>query len=357
MTVQDFEFAKCIDYVKKAAKEQVFEEWLPILSQPVSLILVEGFEERSTGILEKIARAGIKARSIILGRYAANRPANEKYRDKFESLANKVSEKGLRPVDDHNDGLLVDHALGYVETSSILIDITGMSNRGLFGALDSAAAAVSSGHDVFVGYSEAMGYWPKLRDWEQLKQDLKGNISKNIAEIVNHKPWLFGYEQRVELVLGHEGYDSPGHGRALIGFLPYKPARLAAIIGQENYSEIIFVAGRPRLPEKEWRLSALKEMNSPLIGDWTVTEMSTFSYLNAVKDIAKLLFEEPALLRKYNVHIAILGSKLQTVGCWVVSSIVKSATMITSIPATYFPESFSDGIGASWVFKLLPPCK
>jgi len=358
MTLQDFEFAKCIDYANHAPEEQVFEDWLSSnVGQPMTLFLVEGFEERSTGILQKIAQAGMKVSSIILGRYVDNLPLNAKYRERFERLAGKVSEKPPRIMDNRNDGLWVEHALSLVDTPRILIDITGMSNRGLFGALDSATTAVTSGRDVFVGYSEANEYWPKLSDWQQLKQDLKGNTNKTISELVDSKPWLFGHEHHVELVTCHEGYDSPGHGRALIGFLPFKPARLAAILGLENYSEAIFVAGLPRLHENQWRMSALREMNLPLTGNWIVEEISTFSYLSAVKSIATLLFVKPGLLHAYNVHIAILGSKLQTVGCWIVSSIVRSITMITSIPTTYFPESFSDGIGASWVFKLLPPCK
>jgi hypothetical protein len=91
------------------------------------------------------------------------------------------------------------------------------------------------------------------------------------------------------------------------------------------------------------------------IKDWDVKEISTFSYRNTIEQIASLLFIKPALLEKYDVHLAITGSKLQTIACWVASCIVNSITVIASIPATYYPESFSDGIGVSWVFELFPP--
>jgi len=355
MINSNIELRKCIDYANRSDAEQGFEEWLVKSKSPIALIFVEGFEERSLGIAEKLVQSGMKVSGVVLGRYINKLELNKKYRARFEKLADTASHGNWQVVENRNDGLWVEEALGWLDGSNVLLDITGMSNRGLFGALDAAAAACRSGRNVYVSYSEPKVYWPKFEHWESIKQDLSGKTGTTISELVDKAPWLFGYEHRVELVSGHEGYDSPGNGRALIGFLPFKPARLAAILSQENYSEIVFVAGRPRLPENAWRLSALREMNSSLISDWNIVEMSTFSYRSAVKEITELLFVKPSLLEAYNVHMAVLGSKLQTIACWAVSSLVSSVTMVTSIPATYFPESFSDGIGVSWIFKLLSP--
>jgi hypothetical protein len=68
-----------------------------------------------------------------------------------------------------------------------------------------------------------------------------------------------------------------------------------------------------------------------------------------------LLFSTDALLKRYNVHMAILGSKLQTVGCWALSRVISSITVITSVPQKYYAEAFSEGVGRSWVFKLTKP--
>ena len=67
------------------------------------------------------------------------------------------------------------------------------------------------------------------------------------------------------------------------------------------------------------------------------------------------MLSEESLLWKYDVHMAILGSKLQTVACWVFSRIVRSITVVTSVPTQYHPEAFSEGIGQSWVFTLAYP--
>lgn len=335
------------DYLKRSEDECDFEKWLSNIDPNVSLVLAEGFEERSLGIIEKLVHAGIKVSTVIIGRYVKNLELNKKYRPRLEKLASIVAPNKWHVIENLNDGLWVREAIELLNTDTVLLDITAISNRGLFGALD---AAIMSGRKIFIVYSEAGEYWPKKTDWQKLKKELYGNES--IAEVVDKMPWLFGYEHRVELVPGHEGYDSTDCGRALIGFLPFKCARLAAILSQENYAEIIFIAGRPRLEENLWRLETLREINDPITKDWCVVEMSTFSYRNAFQQLSSLLLQNESLLLKHDVHMAILGSKLQTVACWALSSILKSLTIVTSIPAQYYPESFSDGIGTSWAFRL-----
>lgn len=77
---------------------------------------------------------------------------------------------------------------------------------------------------------------------------------------------------------GHEGYDSAGCRRALIGFLPFKCARLTAVLGDRDYAEFLFIAGRPRLKENSWRLDTLKKINHDIVKDRSVLDMDTFGY-------------------------------------------------------------------------------
>jgi len=344
------EYVNCIEYIRGARHEQNFEEWLDEQDCPISVILCEGFEERSLAIGEKLATLKSKVSSVIIGQYSNKLEDNKKYRDRFEKLSNDLAPHSTQIIDNDSDGLWVRKAIELSDSDKVLLDITAISNRGLFGAMD---AASMSNRQVFIGYSEPLQYWPKKIDWEKINKELSDNES--ITELVDKAPWLFGYEHRLELIPGHEGYDSVGYGHALMGFLPFKAARLAAIIEREIYSEFIFIAGRPRLEENAWRLQALKTINMHTTKNWKIKEISTFSYRNAIEQIASLLFINPSLLEKYDVHLAITGSKLQTIACWVVSSIVNSITVIASIPAIYYPESFSDGIGLSWVFELLSP--
>lgn len=353
MTCLDFqsiEERRLADYIARSTDERPCPVWISQIREAPSIIIAEGFEERSLGVLERLATSGVTVPSAILGRYVDNTQLNAAYRERFEKALQVVAPNRWQVVDNHNDGKWVRECLDSIPTASILLDITGISNRGLFEAIDPLAECEKT---VFLGYTEAKQYWPKQKVWERLKRDLHDNAS--LADTVDREPWLFGYEHRVELVPGHEGYDSAGSGRALIGFLPFKRARLAAILGEWEYESFLFIAGRPRLPENQWRLDVLKEINASLIRSWPVAEMSTFGYRDALRQFSSTLFSDHCLLHKYDVHLAILGSKLQNLACWAASRILPSLTVVTSVPQRYYPDAFSDGIGMSWVVEMLAP--
>jgi hypothetical protein len=339
---------RCKEYLGRAMGESEFNASL--INKP-GLIVTQGFEQRSLGIIEEYADANIEISNTVINRYTGlEKDINVKYEKRFEAAANTISPNRWHSIENDIGGQWVSKAIQLVNADEIIFDITGISNKGMFSALDAAAY---SGKKIWIAYSEPREYWPKESDWKQLSCELSGY--ETLADIVNAKPWLSGYEHRVELVPKHEGYDSAGSGRALIGFLPFKCARLAAVLGEEDYEEFLFIAGRPRLPENYWRLEALMKINEDIIKEWPVENLETFGYLKTLEQLSSLLFKEDSLLTRYNVHLAITGSKLQTLGCWALSHFIPSITMVTSAPSRYYSEAFSDGIGAKWMFQLSPP--
>ena len=348
---QSNEELRLAKYIAETTDELSYEVWISSVSNIPSLIVAEGFEERALGLIEKLAKTGVTVPHAILGRYVKNPELNDVYKRRFELALQKIAPNSWEVVDNHNDGKWVRNCLAKLDGNSVLLDITALSNRGLFEAID--ALVDCEERQIFLGYSEAQQYWPKRTVWDKLKKHLAENAS--LSDIVDKEPWLFGYEHCVELVPGHEGYDSAGRGRALIGFLPFKRARLAAILGEWEYEDLLFIAGRPRLTGNRWRLEALKEINGPLIKSWRVEEMSTFGYRDALRQFVQILFADESFLRKYDVHLAILGSKLQNIACWATSRILPSLTVVTSVPQRYYPQAFSEGIGTSWVINLRRP--
>ena len=340
----------CQHYLNISNDEQPFDDWIKGRTGRIGLLAAEGFEKRSLGLLERFAKTNTQLAGLVIGRYTHDIDLNKEHRDRFETLAEMVSPGRWRILENHNDGQWVQSGSDWLDSDHVILDISGISNRGLFGALD---AAVGLSRNVLIGYSEANEYWPKKRDWRELEKSLSDNT--RLAEMVDEKPWLFSYEHRVEIVPGHEGYDGAGAGRALIAFLPFKCARLAAVLGEEDYRDFLFIAGRPRLTKNAWRLDALRQINAPLTREWPVMEMSTFAYRAALRELVSRIFSEESLLCKYDVHLAITGSKLQMVACWVLSRIIRSLTIVTSVPVKYHPEAFSEGIGESWVFRLTAP--
>jgi hypothetical protein len=321
-------------------------------SQSSLLVVPEGFEERSLGVIEGLASRRIRTYKVVRATYPHDPEGlNDLYRDRFETAASQVSRGAPMSVEiDARGSWLVD-ALAEAPGAPVILDITALSNRLIFPTLDALA---EKGTPVLVAYTEAGEYWPTESAWNSLRRSLAPTA--DIGEETDQKRWLFGQDHEIAFVDGHEGFETGAAGRALIGFLPFKCARLAAITGELDFSSSVFVAGVPRLPENAWRLDALKRINARLVGRWPVVEMSTFAYKCAFRGLCGLLREDACSLLKYNVHIAILGSKLQNVACWALSRLLPEITLVSSAPGKYYRESFSDGIGVSWGFPLLDPC-
>jgi hypothetical protein len=344
------EQTKCELYLKASADEADIVSLSAQDSAKTVLFTVQGFEERSVGILEAFAGRRLKLQSVVIARYDEQSGPNSKYRGRFERAAALVAQNQWRAVQNRNNGDWVRDTLRAMDAEHVIIDITGVSNRALFAVLDAAAA---SGRRISIAYSEAGEYWPRYSEWQALHTHLSSD--RDLAQVIDEKPWLFGHQHRCELVQGHEGYDSAGTSRALVAFLPFKPARLAAVLGEEEYSAFFYIAGRPRLRENQWRLDALKTINAELIRGGLVMEMDTFGYRQALRQLADVVFSTPGFLNRFDVHMAIFGSKLQVVACWVLSCIVRSITIVTSVPSRYYSKAFSTGIGARWIFPLTSP--
>lgn len=343
---------RCLKYVEQSSGEIPFEKWLGTQQKCPGLITVEGFEERSFGVLKRFSMENVHLPGVVIARYENSEDMNVLFRPQFEKLARSVSEARVSTVYINKEGSWVEKAMQLLGVGEVIIDITGLSKRLLFGVLD---YAVESDKQVLIGYSEAGEYWPKLSDWEQVFAEFAEQDIENLSKVFDEKPWLYSYENRVELISKHEGYDVAGNKRALIGFLTFKCARLAAILMKEDYSKYKFIAGIPRLRKNKWRCDVQKKVNATIIGHWPIIELSTFGYRQTILKMSSLLFSEDRLLEEFNVCMAPLGSKLQTIGCWAISHICKSITVVTSIPAGYFTKAFSNGVGESWVFPLKKP--
>jgi hypothetical protein len=261
-----------------------------------------------------------------------------------------IGNRAIVMIDSDAEWLGDGDALAKASGLRIIIDITALSNRLIFPVLD---ALIDSGVPVFITYTEAHEYWPTFDAWKELRGNL--DPTADLGEVADTAPWLFGPDHEIGLVAGHEGFETAAGGRALIGFLPFKCARLAAIAGELDFSSAVFVAGIPRLPGNSWRLEAQRQINGRLVGRWPIVEMSTFGYKQAFEKLFQLLSQEECSLLKYNVHIAVLGSKLQNVACWALSRLLPEITLVFSAPTRYYRDSFSEGVGVSWGFSLIDP--
>jgi len=347
------ELTECLRYASRAKEEQLFTDWVPGGRLP-ALIVAEGFEERSLGILQSFADRGAQLPRIVIGRYAKDVDLNKKHRARFEELAEQLAPHAWVVIENHGKGDWVRQALAEIAEPEVALDITGLSTLALFGALDALSGASVN---ATLMYSEAAHYWPSVKDWRDIERERSPDHRSEtaLADRADDSDWLYsGRNFHVDLIEGHEGYDVAGT-TALVAFLPFKAGRLAAVMSHAEYSEYMFIAGKPRLPANLWRLDALKRINGVAAREWPFVEMNTFGYREALKQMAALLFGPDSISHRCDIHLAPMGSKLQTVASWALSCITHAVTMVTGTPSRYFPDKYSKGIGASWVFPFVRP--
>ncbi|MBI3408587.1 MAG: hypothetical protein HY040_09555 [Planctomycetes bacterium] len=301
------ELTECLRYIDRAIDEQPFADWKPAGRLP-ALIIPEGFEERSLGILQSLARRGARLPRIVIGRYVKDVDINKKHRARFEELAEELAPRAWVVIENHDNGDWVRQALQAIPETAVALDITGLSSRAVFGALDALSCADAA---ATLMYSEAAHYWPSVEDWQDIERErsLDYRTATALADRADESDWLYsGRNFHVDLIEGHEGYDVAGTS-ALVAFLPFKAGRLAAVMSHAEYSEYVFIAGRPRLPANLWRLDALKRINGVATREWPVVEMSTFGYREALRQMAALLFGSDSISHRCDIHLAPMAAR------------------------------------------------
>jgi hypothetical protein len=351
--LRGIEEEKCAEYLYAAEPEKLLPEWSSKQFRNALLFAVEGFEERSLGALRALAQRGIKVGRVVLGRYPVTTTRGElnaAYRHEFERLIVTVSDQPPEIADCDPEAAWIAKALERQSPDCAFFDISGAATKIIFRALD--ALAQWDGQ-VFLLYSEATEYWPTAAGFDEIRRRAEDEpvVVEKIAELVDQSHWLYASAHHVEIVSGHEGYDS-GAGTILVAFLPFKCARLAAILDMRDYADYLLIAGVPRLPENAWREKALRQINEPIVGSRDCDRIPTFGHREVYRSLANLVVGDEGLLGRFDVHLGALGSKLQTVACWGLSRTLPAITVVTSIPHGYFPKAFSKGIGETWAFRL-----
>lgn len=353
MTTGTIEAQQCRLYAELAPPEVPLLSWWRQVRPEATLFVAEGFEQRGFGVLKQLHRAGIRIPQVILGRYSPGLANNDRYRTDFESLSRAVSKQSPQIIENKDDGSWISEGLSLLQAEEVVLDISALSNRGLFGALD---VLRNTSLRAALCYSEAASYWPTREAWAAFRQKFDSAAQPEIGPEFDLQPYLYGGEHRILLVPNHEGYDTPGAKLALVAFLPFKASRLAAILSWAEYTKYILIAGEPRLKKNFWRVQVLKDVNAKQAYGKAILQMPTFGYIDSLMELVAII-EREHVLEECDIHLSPIGSKLQNVACWILSSLIPSITVVLSVPRKYYSEAYSDGIGRSWAFRFNKPGK
>src|SRR5438552_1003504 len=129
---QSVEHQQCHAFLRRSVDERELQPVPATAGASAALLTTQGFEERSVGVLETFANSGIRLRNVIINCYPGEDGRNFKYRDRFETSAKKLAPHRWSVVSNDYEGTWVRSAMESSDADEIILDITGVSNLGLF---------------------------------------------------------------------------------------------------------------------------------------------------------------------------------------------------------------------------------
>ena len=130
----------------------------------------------------------------------------------------------------------------------------------------------------------------------------------------------------------------------LIAFLTFKRSRLSAVLREYEASSRILIEGLPERADLAWRKKAMEIINFDLFEEFrkSVETLNTLAWRDT-RDRLERFYTDDANCFRYNILLAPLGSKMQTVGAWAFARRHSEIKLITSTPLRHFPEKYSAG--------------
>ena len=93
LSTQSIEDQNCTNYLKESSDEVELRMNLGRCGGSTTLIVTQGFEERSLGVIELFANANVILGSVVISRYSTRDKdnINTTYEDRFEVAAAKIA--------------------------------------------------------------------------------------------------------------------------------------------------------------------------------------------------------------------------------------------------------------------------
>ncbi|MFZ0929558.1 MAG: hypothetical protein WAN11_13210, partial [Syntrophobacteraceae bacterium] len=140
------------------------------------------------------------------------------------------------------------------------------------------------------------------------------------------------------------GKPEPGKPGLLLSFFTFKRSRLQLLLQEYEFEKKIIVIAEPLRSDLKWRRHYLEIANYDIIQKntpntivvGTLEPCDTFALFNTVT-------YKSGDYRDYNIYLAPLGGKMQTVGCYYFWRRHPDASVIFSQPRSYFVENYSLG--------------
>lgn len=303
------------------------------------LIIAAGFEQRNIAIMEIIKSVVIPIKKIIILDYE-NIEQNEPIRSKIINMATTISTAIQIVKTGELQNLLVH--IEILENDMLVIDITGMARIIIFQILnliDKAKIAYN------IAYTEAEEYFPLKEFYDTLIADDANEEVAFSRYLENEKTELvYSYDCDIVQPIEFIGNPEPGRPAMILTFFTFKRSRLQVILQVLEMEKKVLILSEPVRKDLKWRRDFMKIANLDIIQK-NAPDVKFLSTVDAFQVMN--FFEEKAYKNKeytkYNLILAPLGSKMQTIGSYLFWRKHPEISVLFSQPRSYFKDAYSRG--------------
>lgn len=314
--------------------------------KPIYLITIAGFENRVTQSLLALREwYGKDIEKIVIVDYPDTN-MNEPNR----SLLIKEAKRFSFDCEVMNSDIFYAsyQSLFNDDKFTYLFDISGATREQIFKILNMLIETVN---DFNIIYTEAEKYYPPESLYKELTK-APHNLIPTLDDVIENEDVIYSKSCTIVSPEGFTGNIEHGRMSLLIGFLTFKRSRLKCILDEIEFPVKIFIVGKPNRHDLQWRKDLLSLINYDNIAQATgeIIELETLCPVSTFSKLVDIAFENDRYF-KYNIYLAPLGSKMQTVGAFFFWNYFKSTAIIFSKPYKYFPGTFSEGARGTFVIN------
>jgi hypothetical protein len=313
------------------------------------LIQAPGFEDRTDAIFDLLT-PDISGRVILLDYFPKDaRNTLQRFKDQLSRRGYYVPDQDIIPYHRFNPATYeadLSTAIRRTHTTAVMLDISSMSKLAIILSLKVCA---DLSLPVTIYYTEALRYAPSLDDFTSARD--RNEIHRPSLQIYNG---IHGVVRTPSL----SSVAMQGQPTAAIVFMSFNDALTQVLLNTIYPSRLFLINSRP--PVMTWREEATAWIHDEVRKEWpednpvhaTTRELlrvvSTLDYMETIQMLVDMFWQ---LSPEYRLVLAPAGSKMQTVGCFLVKRLHPDVHIEYPSPEGFSPE-YSDGVGPTWSLNL-----
>jgi hypothetical protein len=316
-----------------------------------TLVLSDGFEERTPVAARLIREMGLRPQRILLFKYSGSEH-DSSYAALSSICGDLVSSDKIMELDVAQVSEIPALLNSCDDNNLIVCDVTGLSRVLIFSTL---RALAQLNREFWLLYTEAEKYYPTKSDFDALLRADPGEAFLNLVQY-ERADVIYSGNCTVEDVPGFSGRHLPNYPLMIVAFLTFKRSRLGAILREYEANKTILIKAVPVRDDLRWRAEAMNIVNFDLLEDHrnSIESVETLAW-QATYRFLDCLYKKDHTQYRFNILLAPLGSKMQTVGAWAFAHRTPDVRVITSTPSELFTDKYSEGARNTFLIDDLFP--